>query len=81
MRSPFFAEIAVDTATTRGTANPNAWGQAMTMTVTVLSKAKTKSCLAMPSQTNMVSPPTESAMIVSHKAARLARSWVLDLLS
>lgn len=38
--TPLFAVIEVDKATTRGIARPKAWGQAITNTVTALSKAK-----------------------------------------
>ncbi len=43
IRKPFFADIDVETAVTRGTASPRAWGHAITITVTILSREKTKS--------------------------------------
>ena len=41
INKPFCADTAVDIATTNGIANPNACGQAITITVTILSKAYT----------------------------------------
>ena len=40
MRIPLFAVIEVESATTNGIAKPRACGQAITSTVTVLSRAK-----------------------------------------
>ncbi len=62
-------------------ANPRAWGQVVTITVTDLSSAKAKSWPNTPSQTSKVITPPDNAMMVSQNADRLARSWVLDLLS
>ena len=68
------------TATTSGTASPSACGQAMTMTVTMRSTANGTSAPSA-SQTKSVAPPTESAIQVSHCAARFATSWVRERLS
>ncbi|GBE58419.1 hypothetical protein BMS3Abin01_01356 [bacterium BMS3Abin01] len=75
------AASAVETATTSGTASPRAWGQVMTITVTVRSRANAKLSEEKISQKARVIPPAAMAMMVSTRAARLARSWVLDLLS
>src|SRR5699024_11227385 len=40
--NPCFAEREVETATTSGAANPSAWGQVITITVTIRSKATSK---------------------------------------
>ena len=39
IRSPCFAESVVETATTSGDARPSAWGQVITITVTIRSRA------------------------------------------
>ena len=67
------ADSAVDTATTSGTANPRACGHAITITVTIRSSAKLK-LWPTRSQAMSVTVPTLIATIVSHSAARLARS-------
>ena len=79
--NPLLAASAVETATTSGTASPRACGQAMTMTVTARSMAKESSLSMTPSQIKKVIAPPPSAMMVSHIAAVLAKSWVFDLLS
>ncbi len=73
MSKPFFAESAVETAITRGTASPRACGQAITITVTVLDKAKLKLCPVNTSHTNIVNAPAVIAIIVNQNAALLAR--------
>ncbi len=47
----------------------------MTITVMVRSSAKSKDRPAHSSQATSVSAPAVMAMMVSHSAARLARSW------
>ena len=81
MRRPFLAEIAVETATTRGAASPRACGQAVIMTVTIRSRANANGLPAKASQAKRVSAPTLMAMRVSQRAARFARSWVRERLS
>jgi hypothetical protein len=76
--SPLPAASAVDTATTSGIARPSACGQAMTITVTARSIANDSgfpSAIHVPN----VSAPPPRATIVSHMAARSARSCVFDL--
>ena len=77
MSKPWLAESEVETATTSGMARPRAWGQVMTITVTMRPRAKLKS-LPAPSQMASVSPPADSAMTVSHSAAPFARSCDRD---
>src|SRR5215204_2259255 len=42
INKPFVAAIEVDKATTKGMATPNAWGQEVTITVTILSRANAR---------------------------------------
>jgi hypothetical protein len=76
-RSPFCAPRVVEMATTRGTASPRAWGQAMTRTVTVRTMEKSmgapRNC-----QTTRVSTPAPRATPVRSWAARSARCWARD---
>ena len=75
---PLLAEIDVEMATTNGMATPSAWGQAVTITVTMRSMAK---AVSLPSHSHAASvpkPPT-SDTAVSQPAARSARVWVCDL--
>ena len=74
-------EIEVETETTRGIASPRAWGQVITITVTIRDKAKTNSLRAIPSHTASVINPALIAIMVNQSAARSARPCVLDLLS
>jgi hypothetical protein len=57
---PIPDEQVVETATTRGTASPRAWGQVMTITVTIRSREKAKSKPAA-SHTARVTAPTVRA--------------------
>ncbi len=70
---PDFAASEVETATTRGTASPRAWGQDMTITVTALSMAKAESLLKLSQAANVIAPTLRDIM-VSHRAALSARS-------
>src|SRR5699024_542538 len=77
---PFVADRVVDIATTKGIATPKAWGQAVTITATVLSNAKARSLLSKNQKKN-VRIPAPRAINVSHLATLSARFWVLDLLA
>ena len=61
INKPFCADTAVEMATTRGIAKPNAWGQAITITVTIRSNANTNGYPAI-SQTANVPKPTDKAI-------------------
>ncbi len=74
IRSPDFAAIDIETATTRRITNLRACGQVITMTVTVLSRTKTSS-LPKRIQKMKVRAPTVRAIIVRYIAALFARSW------
>ena len=78
MRNPCRAASAVETATTNGIASPRAWGQVITITVTLRSRENAKVSEAKTNHTIRVITPAESPMMVSHFAARSARFWVLD---
>lgn len=78
MSSPFCAEMAVEIATTSGIATPSAWGQAVTITVTIRSMANDGS-LPTANQTMSVSTPTVSEIRVNQPAARSASVCVCDL--
>src|SRR4030042_1385358 len=67
IRRPFLAEIAVDTATTRGIARPRAWGQVMTITVTVRSSEKARSLFIINSHIAKVMVLAEMEIKVNHK--------------
>jgi hypothetical protein len=64
-------------ATTSGTANPNAWGQQITITVTILSIANARSFPDKYHTRNVIIPAT-IAISVNHLAALSANSCVLD---
>src|SRR6218665_3386535 len=78
INNPCVAESVVDMAITSGMATPSAWGQEVTMTVTILSRANDKSW---PDEyhTIKVITPTVIETNVSHLATLSARFWVLDL--
>ena len=76
--NPFFADKAVDFATIRGTANPNACGQQITITVTILSIAKANDCPVIYQYKN-VAIPASNAIMVNHFAALSANNCVFDL--
>ena len=78
MSRPLRAEMAVEMATTNGMATPSAWGQAVTITVTMRSMAKAAP-LPSHSHTASVPRPPASETAVSQPAARSARVWVCDL--
>src|SRR5660397_201153 len=80
MSRPWRAARAVETATTRGMASPRAWGQVITITVMVRPRANSKALPAR-SQAARVIAPAVMATIVSHMAARSARSWLRERLS
>jgi hypothetical protein len=62
---PFLADKAVDLATTSGTASPSAWGQQITIAVTILSIEKARS-FPREFQVRKVMMPERIAIIVSH---------------
>ncbi len=68
----FLAAMAVDTATTKGTARPRAWGQVITITVTIRSREK-QIPLPAKSQAPSVMPPAVRAMMVSQKSGTVGR--------
>ena len=74
---PFFADNAVDFATTNGTAKPKACGQQITITVTILSIANAKDC-PVKYQYKKVPIPATIAITVNHFAAVFASNCVLD---
>src|SRR6185437_2834793 len=75
--SPFFADKAVDLATTSGTANPRACGQQITMTVTIRSIENARS-FPDSHHTRKVAIPATMAISVSQRAAVSASNCVLD---
>ena len=75
--NPLFAASAVDLATTNGTAKPNACGQQITITVTILSIANASVCPVKYQYKNVVIPET-IAIIVNHFAAVSANNCVFD---
>jgi hypothetical protein len=77
MSNPCIAAAVVDMATTKGIATPRACGHDVTITVTILSKAKAR--LWFTYQTIKVVIPTTIDIIVSHLATLSARFWVFDL--
>ncbi len=77
MSNPCFAAKAVDFATTNGTASPKAWGQQITITVTIRSIANDRGC-PVKNQYRNVEIPVSNAIIVNHFAAVSANSCVCD---
>lgn len=75
-KMPRRAESPVETVVTTGMANPRAWGQAITSTVTAKVRANTRGRPAGISQTRKVPSPTVTATTVSQWAARSANRWM-----
>jgi hypothetical protein len=76
-RSPAWAPLLVEMATTSGTASPKACGQAMTSTVTTRTMEKSIGA-PISCQTTSVRIPARRATPVSSWAARSARCWARD---